>query len=131
MRQISNDGDAKVPAHHSTPNFTNATPPQHGPVSILHTFYTAVAQRDRAAMGACYHPDARFGDPVFPDLDATHARAMWKMLLNSGTDLTIHFTVLDEDAHGGRAQWEAYYTFSRSGRKVHNVIATRITLKDG
>jgi ketosteroid isomerase-like protein len=100
-------------------------------MSVLHAFYTAFAQRDWAVMGACYHPEAHFSDPVFPDLDAQHARAMWKMLLSSDTDLCISFTVLDEDAHGGRVHWEAFYTFSRTGRKVHNVIDTRITLKDG
>jgi len=100
-------------------------------MSVLHTFYTAFAQRDWAVMGACYHPEARFSDPVFPDLDAAQVRAMWKMLLSSDTDLCISFTVLHEDQKGGHVRREAFYTFSRTGRKVHNVIDSRFTLKDG
>lgn len=100
-------------------------------MSLLHTFYTAFAQRDWAVMGACYHADARFGDPVFPELDADGVKAMWKMLLSGGTDLCISFTVLKEDKHGGRVRWEAYYTFGRHKRKVHNVITSRFTFKDG
>lgn len=100
-------------------------------MSVLHTFYTAFAQRDWAVMGGCYHPDARFSDPVFPDLDAQGVRAMWKMLLSGKSDLCISFNVLREDAKGGRVEWDAYYTFSRTGRKVHNKITSTFVLKDG
>jgi hypothetical protein len=100
-------------------------------MSLLHTFYTAFAQRDWAVMGVCYHPEARFRDPVFPDLDAAGVKAMWKMLLSGSTDLCISFTVLNEDEKGGEVKWEAFYTFSRTGRKVHNVITSSFTFKDG
>lgn len=62
-------------------------------MSVLHTFYTAFAQRDHAVMGGCYHPEARSRDPVFPDPDAEGAKAVWAMLLYGGTDLCISFTV--------------------------------------
>ncbi|MBL7947252.1 MAG: nuclear transport factor 2 family protein [Flavobacteriales bacterium] len=100
-------------------------------MSVLHRFYTAFAQRDWTTMGACYHPDARFSDPVFTDLDAAGVQAMWRMLLTSGTDLRITFRVLEESATGGRVRWEAWYTFSRTKRPVHNVITAEFTLKDG
>jgi len=100
-------------------------------MSLLHTFYTAFAQRDWAIMGVCYHPEARFSDPVFPELDAEGVKAMWKMLLGGDTDLCISFTVMEEDAKGGKVRWEAFYTFSRTGRKVHNVITSSFTFKDG
>lgn len=100
-------------------------------MSVLHRFYTAFAQRDWATMGACYHPDARFSDPVFTDLDAAGVQAMWRMLLTSGTDLRITFRVLEESATGGRVRWEAWYTFSRTKRPVHNIITAEFTLKDG
>lgn len=82
-------------------------------------------------MGACYHPDARFSDPVFPVLDAAGARAMWRMLLTSGTDLRVTFTISSEDERGGMVRWEAWYTFSRTQRPVHNVITSTFRLKDG
>ena len=100
-------------------------------MSVLHTFYTAFAQRDWAIMGACYHHEARLSDPVFPDLDALHVRAMWRMLVEQGHDLCISFTVLHEDHRKGHVRWEAFYTFSRTGRKVHNVVTSHFKLKDG
>ena len=100
-------------------------------MSILNLYYTAFQQRDWAAMGACYHNDAHFSDPVFPDLDANAVRAMWKMLLTSGTDLRMEFKVLTEDTTSGKAQWEAFYTFSRTGRAVHNKITSTFVLRDG
>lgn len=99
-------------------------------MQVLERFYTAFAQRDWATMGTCYHNDARFSDPVFTDLDAAGVRAMWKMLLTSGTDLRIEFRVLEENATGGKVHWDAYYTFSKTGRKVHNSIDATFTLKD-
>lgn len=70
-------------------------------MQVLERFYTAFSQRDWATMGACYHSDARFSDPVFTDLDAAGVRSMWRMLLTSGTDLRITFRVLEESATGG------------------------------
>ena len=82
-------------------------------------------------MGRCYAEDAGFSDPVFPGLDAAGVRAMWKMLLTSGTDLRVTFTVLEEDAVRGICTWEAYYTFGRTGRKVHNRVHSTFQLRDG
>lgn len=98
---------------------------------VLERFYSAFTKRDWATMGACYHPDARFSDPVFTDLDAAGVRAMWRMLLTSGTDLRVTFRVLEENANSGRVRWEAWYTFSRTKHSVHNIITADFTLKDG
>ena len=99
--------------------------------TVIQRFYTALTARDWATMGACYHDEARFGDPVFPDLDAPHVRGMWRMLLTSGSDLRVTFTVLEESDRGGRCRWEAFYDFSRTGRPVHNIITSEFTFKDG
>lgn len=100
-------------------------------MSTLTRFYGAFVQRDWSTMGNCYADDARFSDPVFPDLDATGVRAMWKMLLTSGTDLKVTFHVQEENAECGVCEWEAYYTFSKTGRKVHNIIRSEFELRDG
>ncbi len=100
-------------------------------MSTLSRFYDAFVRRDWQTMGACYHEEAHFSDPVFPDLNAPEVRAMWKMLVTSGTDLRVTFTVLNEDAQSGQARWDAYYTFSRTGRSVHNKITASFTFKDG
>ncbi len=100
-------------------------------MSLLTEFYSALRSRDPVAMGSCYHPEARFQDPVFPDLDAEEVRAMWTMLLKGGTDLKFDFDVLEEHEGGGRVRWDAYYTFSSTGRKVHNRALSQFQFKDG
>lgn len=98
---------------------------------VLERFYSAFAKRDWATMGACYHEHATFSDPVFPDLDAEQAAAMWKMLLTSGTDLRMTYKVLEETATSGKVHWEAWYTFSKTKRPVHNSIEASFTIQDG
>ncbi|MBL0044132.1 MAG: nuclear transport factor 2 family protein [Flavobacteriales bacterium] len=100
-------------------------------MSVIERFYTAFAQRDWLTMGACYHDQATFNDPVFVDLNATEARAMWKMLVTSGKDLRVTHAILTEDGKTGSAQWDAWYTFSKTGRPVHNRITATFTFKDG
>lgn len=98
---------------------------------LLDRFFQAFAQRDPAAMGACYHDAAHFSDPVFVDLDAAQVRAMWRMLLGGGTDLRITYRIVEENADGGRCRWEALYTFSRTGRPVRNVVTSTFRFRDG
>ena len=100
-------------------------------MNTLERFYTAFQQHDWKAMGDCYHPQAHFSDPVFPDLDAAGVKAMWKMLLTSGTDLRITFKMLEETATTGKVRWEAWYTFSKTKRPVHNIVTSTFVLKDG
>lgn len=98
---------------------------------VLDRFYSAFAARDWATMGACYADDAHFSDTVFQDLDANGVRAMWRMLLTSGTDLQVSHRVEAESQKTGLCQWEAHYTFSRTGRKVHNIIRSEFELRNG
>lgn len=100
-------------------------------MAVLHRFYSAFAAREWETMSACYAEDARFSDPVFPDLDAAGVRAMWRMLLTSGTDLQVSYRVEEECETHGICHWEARYTFSRTGRKVHNIIRSEFELRDG
>lgn len=89
--------------------------------------YTAFAARDGAAMAACYHPEATFSDPVFEGLRGAEIGAMWTMLCERGTDLRVEWAATGDDT----AHWEAWYTFSATGRKVHNVIDARFAFRDG
>lgn len=82
-------------------------------------------------MQALYHPEAQFSDPVFQDLTAAEVRAMWQMLLTASKDLRVTFCEVKEDAGGGACRWDAWYTFSRSGRSVHNRIDAEFQLRDG
>ena len=103
--------------------------------ALIERFYAAFARRDAATMAACYAPHARFRDPVFT-LEGAQIGKMWRMLCARGADLRIesgNVNVLDrasvegnDDTTGydtyGSADWQAWYTFSGSGRPVHNVI---------
>lgn len=94
----------------------------HANAQLLQDFYTAFSKRDHETMGACYADSARFDDPVFPNLSAAEVRAMWRMLCERGKDLEVVFSSIEADDERGKAHWEADYTFSATGRKVHNVI---------
>jgi len=100
-------------------------------MSVLNFFYTAFAARDAGAMGACYADDARFADPAFGELDAREARAMWAMLLGRSTDLRVTFDVMHADDRSGSCVWHAHYTFTGTGRLVHNIIRSEFVLRDG
>ena len=97
----------------------------------IRRFYEAFQKRDAATMAACYAPDVRFSDPVFTDLRGAQAGLMWKMLCERGKDLKIEVSGIGADAGTGRAHWEAWYTFSATGRKVHNVIDASFEFREG
>ncbi|MBC7774634.1 MAG: nuclear transport factor 2 family protein [Phycisphaerae bacterium] len=94
-------------------------------------FYTAFQQKDYETMASLYHPEATFKDAAFDLKSGKEAGAMWKMLLTAGKDLRIEFSEVKADEKTGSAHWEAWYTFSKTGRKVHNIIEARFEFKDG
>ena len=98
---------------------------------LIATFYEAFSRRDAEAIVACYHPDVVFSDPAFGTLRGESAGDMWRMLCKSGKDLKVSASEIHADHGRGRAHWDAYYTFRRTGRKVHNSIDATFTLKDG
>ena len=103
----------------------------HPNEKLIRDFYAAFAKRDAAGMAACYHPDIAFSDPAFPMLRGKAATAMWSMLCGRGKDLEIILGDVSGDADGGRAHWEAKYTFSQTGRFVHNKIDAVFAFRDG
>lgn len=98
---------------------------------LIEKFYTAFQSRDGETMAACYHHEAVFSDPAFGQLRGREVGAMWRMLCARGRDLEIVFSDIHADDETGRAHWEARYTFSSTGRKVHNVIHASFKFKDG
>ncbi len=99
--------------------------------ATMQRLYAAFAKRDGKDMAACYHDDASFSDPVFPDLHGGDIGRMWRMLCKGAEDLTIVASCVAKGDDAGTAQWEARYTFGATGRKVHNVIRAQFTFKDG
>ena len=102
----------------------------HPNAQLIRSFYRSLAARDAAGMAACYHPEVHFTDAVF-DLRGAEAGAMWKMLCERGTDLEVEFGGVRADEDTGSAHWEARYTFSATGRKVHNSIDARFEFAEG
>jgi ketosteroid isomerase-like protein len=98
---------------------------------LIRDFYAAFAQRDAAGMAKCYHPDIFFSDPAFPSLRGKEATAMWSMLCSRGKDLELTLVDAQATGEGGTARWEARYTFSQTGRKVHNKIDAMFAFRDG
>ena len=102
----------------------------HPNEQLLETFYTAFAARDYAAMQACYRPAVKFSDAVFT-LEGKAVGAMWHMLSEGGTDLQATQRDVQADDQAGHVHWEARYTFSTTGRKVHNVIEAEFQFQAG
>jgi ketosteroid isomerase-like protein len=98
---------------------------------LIERFYGAFAQRDGAAMAACYAPDVHFSDPVFTDLHGPEAGAMWRMLTERGTDLRVELLEHSAQGDGGSAHWRAHYTFSQTGRSVVNDARATLRFGDG
>ena len=103
----------------------------HPNAALITRFYEAFQRRDATAMCACYHREVEFSDEIFPELYGDTARAMWTMLCERGKDLTITCSNVDADSATGSAQWDAWYIFSGTHRRVHNRIRAEFTFEDG
>lgn len=103
----------------------------HPNEATIKRFYEAFQRRDAKAMAACYAKGATFSDPVFQNLRGPEVTKMWAMLAGGAKDLAITFNAVVADGDAGSAHWEATYTFSKTGRKVHNKIDANFEFKDG
>jgi len=101
--------------------------------TTIETFYKAFTNLDANTMVSCYHDDIVFEDPAFGILKGERAKAMWQMLCQSqkGKDFKVVVSDIKGNAINGSAHWEAYYTFSKTGRNVHNKIDAEFVFKEG
>ena len=95
----------------------------------IERLYAAFAERDGAAMTACYAPGAHFRDPAFGDLEGDDIGAMWRMLTGRARDLEITLREHEADERTGTAHWIARYTFS-TGRRVENDIQAKFAFDE-
>lgn len=103
----------------------------HPNATLIERFYDAFGRHDGDAMVACYHPNVEFSDDVFGDLTSVEAGGMWRMFCETGTDLRVEASDVRADDRAGSATWNAWYTFSATGRSVHNVIQARFEFAEG
>lgn len=103
----------------------------HAHEALVTRLYESFQKLDADGMAACYHPEAIFRDPVFPDLRGPQVATMWRMLCANAREFRLEFRDVRADASAGSAHWEARYSFSRTKRPVHNVIEARFAFRDG
>ena len=103
----------------------------HPNAKTLQDFYACFGRRDAGGMVACYDPSVAFSDPVFPDLKGAEAIAMWRMLCERAKDLRIEASAIEADDGKGRAHWDAWYLFSKTGRQVHNQVDATFEFREG
>lgn len=98
---------------------------------VIRKLYEGIRDKDPAAIRECYHPEATFDDPVF-DLQGASVPAMWHMLCEGGKDMEVSYHSVRFDGRDtGAGQWEASYTFSLTGRRVHNRMRSTFRFKEG
>ena len=93
-------------------------------------FYTAFQKGDAESMVNLYADNILFNDPAFGSLTGEKAKMMWRMLCANASDLKIEFKILSSENDQVNVAWEAYYTFSKTGRKVHNKIKASLIFKE-
>ena len=98
--------------------------------ATVRRLYESLDRHDGEAMAACYSPDARFSDPVFPDLRGDQPGDMWRMLTARATDLKCELPEARADAEAGAARWIATYTFGTTGRQVVNRVRSDFRFDD-
>ena len=98
---------------------------------LIENFYTCFKNKDYKGMQACYADNAIFNDSVFVNLNAAKVKAMWQMLILTARDLDIEFSNITADGRFVHAHWDAYYTFSKTGKKVINSIDATFEIENG
>lgn len=101
--------------------------------TIIEDFYKAFSNLDAEAMVENYHNDIVFTDPAFGTLKGDKAKNMWRMLCGSQKKggIKVVFSNIEFKNDIGKAHWEAIYTYSRTGRKVHNKVSANFKFKEG
>tara|TARA_R110002050_G_scaffold204327_1_gene339679 strand:+ start:166562 stop:167029 length:468 start_codon:yes stop_codon:yes gene_type:complete len=89
---------------------------------IINRFYTAFQSKNAEGMVKFYANNITFEDPAFGKLNGEDAKNMWRMLCANSSDLELEFQITSSNGNQVTAHWEAKYTFSKTGRKVHNKI---------
>lgn len=103
----------------------------HKNEQLIKQFYDAFQKKDHRFMQDSYLDQAEFSDPVFQNLNANEVRAMWQMLVTSSADLKVSCHDVSAEDKNGKCIWEAWYTFTSTGRKVHNIIHATFEFSDG
>ena len=90
-------------------------------------FYHAFKSLDAETMVSLYHDDIEFTDPAFGTLKGDDAKNMWRMICSRAKSFSLEYSqVTDNSVH-----WNTTYTFSATGKTVHNSIDATFEFKNG
>lgn len=99
---------------------------------IINKFYSAFQKLDHTGMNSCYSGEIVFFDPVFGLLNGNEVRAMWEMLCKNARDLTLTYGNIQHlDEEYSTCDWVATYTFSKTGKRVSNIIKANMRFAGG
>ncbi len=98
---------------------------------LITDFYNAFQNRDAKKMAENYHEQIEFSDPAFGTLNGPEAALMWKMLLRSAKDLRVEYQIHSVTDTTAKVHWEAFYTYGKDKRKVHNRAEATLEIADG
>jgi hypothetical protein len=101
----------------------------HANAVVLMRLFTGLDQHNHEVMASCYHSEATFKDIAFDLRGGKQIHAMWHMICER--DIRVMFEVIDADDHNARVNVVDDYTFSSTGRRVHNVIDSHFCFQDG
>ena len=68
---------------------------------------------------------------MFKNLNTEQVKGMWQMLIEKGKDLRLDFKDISATEDHAKAHWDAYYTFSATGKKVINRIDATFQIRNG
>jgi hypothetical protein len=96
---------------------------------LINRLYTALDRHDHQTMASCYHDAATFRDIAFDLSGKMQLHAMWHMICL--TDIRASFQILESPPTTALVSLIDDYTYSKSGRHVHNQIESRFQFAGG
>lgn len=96
---------------------------------VARKFYEAFEARDYVAMEPLYAPNVKFEDAIFKHKNRDGAMRMWRKILGDPAQNVFKYELKRMEGDVAIGVWTADYKVF--GRPVHNVIESRMTVRDG
>ncbi|WP_026389784.1 nuclear transport factor 2 family protein [[Acholeplasma] multilocale] len=96
---------------------------------LMESFYEAFSKGDWKTMNSFYADNTTFTDSIFKGLNHEQVTAMWKMLLENNEDMSVEFTII-EDNDDFKVNWIVTYKFGPKRRKVINSVLASFEIEN-
>lgn len=97
---------------------------------VTECLFSALRDRDAAAVAACYDDDAVFSSPFFGDVRAAEVEALWRTVFAATRDRTLSFTIVDLGLTTARVEGIATFSLLGSGRSVTGRFNSALLIRD-